>query len=104
MADDLQQRLRWLEQELKEAEPEVPREPEPEDGEEDELGPGYNWAVDFHRAVYADEEPVPEEALVSNRQDRKEKRKKKEKSGRGQVILALLEILAILALLGWWLR
>ena len=100
MADDLKERLRWLERELKEAEPEVPVE-EPEEEDADGLGPGYNWAVDFHRAVYADEEPVPEEALVSNRRGRKEKKKK---SRRGQVILALLEILAIAALLGWWLR
>ena len=101
MADDLKERLRWLEQELKEIDPVPPEPEEPEEAEEDELGPGNNWAVDFHRAVYADEEPVPEEALVSNRRNRKEKKKK---SGSGQVLLALLEILALLAILGWWLR
>ena len=101
MFDDPRQKLRWLEQELKEAEPEIPVEEEPEETEEDELGPGYNWAVDFHRAVYADEAPVPEEAQVSRRRGRKEKKKK---SGKGQVLLALLEILAIFLLLGWWLK
>ncbi len=88
MAEDLQGRLHWLEEELKAQEPEAAWTEDAGDG----LGPGHNYAQDFDRTMYQD---------VDYRVDPEKPRKK---SAKGLVLLAILEILGILAVIGWWMQ
>ncbi len=94
MTENLNARLRWLEEELKAQEEPVvwPEQPEPED----ELWPGYNYAQDMDRAMYWG---------VDYKEIEEEPPKKKNKKGiKGLVLLAALELAAICVLLRWWLR
>lgn len=90
MRDDFFQRLQYLQEELlSEEEDSFDAD---EEFQEDELGPGYNYAVDSARAIYEDEDyDEPDYAPPV-----------KKKGIGGLVILALLEIAGILAIIGWW--
>lgn len=91
--ENLREQIRRMEQEL--LSEEFWEEPEAAgDFEEEELGPGYNYAVDFDRTLFADEEP----------DSRREEKPGKNSNIRGLKYLLLLEILGILALIGWWIR
>ena len=103
MSKDFMQRLAWLEEELRseEAEEETEEELEETDEFEDELAnikqilePGYNYAADFHRAVYEDESDYAADYAPPV----------KKKGIKGLVFLAFLEILGILAIIGWWMQ
>ena len=112
MAEDLRSRIAWLEHALQEEEREEIEEDwydEETDDFDDELEdikemlqPGYNYAVDFSRTVYADETPVPQ--AKPTRAEKKSKPAPKKKGIKGLVFLALLETFGILAIIGWWLR
>ena len=94
MFDDPRKKLEWLNQELLEAEDEY--DDWEEDGEEDELGPGYNYAVDFGRTIFDDEEE-PDGGMVYVDAPKKKK-------NRDLRFLLFLELIGILAVIGWWLR
>ena len=94
MFDDPRRKLEWLNQELLDEEEEY--EDWEEEEEEDELGPGYNYAVDFGRTIFDDEE-APQE-IASDRKPRKRK------GTRGLRYRLLLEVFGILAVMGWWLK
>ena len=94
MFDDPRKKLEWLNQELLEAEEEY--EDWKEDQDEDELDPGYNYAVDFGRTVFDDEEE-PDGDLTYVAAPKKRKNK-------GLRFLLFLEVIGILAVIGWWLR
>jgi len=121
MFDDPKKTLRRMEQELLAAEREETPEPDfgaefelDEDallreakaliGEEEEIpirnhANGYgtrNYAVDFDRTVYDDEEMDEDKALYAE--------ETKTKGIGGLVVLALLEVLGIVAIVLWWVR
>ena len=93
MFDDPRKKLEWLNQELLDEEEEYEYW---EEEEEDELGPGYNYAVDFGRTVFADEEE-PDGGMVHEDTP-------KNKNNRDLRYLLFLEMIGILAVIGWWLR
>ena len=117
MADDLRSRIAWLEHALQQEERE---EAEPEEDWYDEelpddfddeledikelLNPGYNYAADSSRTVYADETPVPEEKPTRAAKKTRQAAPVKKKGIKGLVFLAVLETMGILAIIGWWLR
>jgi len=94
MFDDPRKKLDWLNQELLDEEEEY--EDWEEEEEDDELGPGYNYAVDFGRTVFDDEE-YSEEISKQGKTPRK-------KQNRDLRYLLFVEVLGILAVIGWWLR
>lgn len=121
MFDDPKKELRRMEQELLAAEYE--EEPEPDFGDEFELEEGdwlqeakaligdeeeipirnhangygtRNYAVDFDRTVYDDEEMDEDKALFAE--------ETKSKGIGGLVVLALLEVLGIVAIVLWWVQ
>lgn len=99
MFDDPRERLDWLNQELlceEDAYEESAEYREDPDDENEIFGPGYNYAVDFGRTVFDDEE-VPEEEMVYVEDNRGD-------NSRGLRYLLFLEIIGILAVIGWWLR
>lgn len=86
--DDPGKAMRNIEQELLD---EQARETA-ESGEE-----GANYAVDFDRTAYADEET--DEACFAE-----ETGKKPKKKGLGTVLLALVELAVLAAAIWWWIR
>ena len=100
MSEDLWAKIQWLEKELQEGEPEIGSLPEV--AEEAELGPGYNYAVDFDRIMFADEDYRPREDEPKRRG--RKKKPEKNRNIRGLVFLAILELFGIFAIIGWWIR
>lgn len=122
MFDDPKKELQWMEEELLAAEYDEEEaafddELEYEDddwlqeakallGDEEEIpirnhANGYgtrprNYAVDFGRTVYDDEEQDEDKAVFVDPPERK--------SIGGLVLLALLELLGILAIVWWWVK
>lgn len=113
MFDDPGKELRRMKDELLAAEYEEEAEYEDEDwleeakeliGEEEfpirNHANGYgtrNYAVDFNRMVYDDEELDETAAVFAEEPEKK-------KGIGGLVLLALLELLGILAIVWWWVR
>lgn len=100
MFDDPRKKLQWMEEELLADEEEYDEFDEELQeiqellDDDNELGPGYNYAMDYGRTIYGDEE-FDEDAYVPPQ---------KKRGVKGLCFLAFLEILGILALIGWWVR
>ena len=115
MFDDPGKALRKLEEELLAEEADLEEEC---DEYEDEDTPvirnhanGYgtrpvNYAVDFDRMAYADEDIDDDDVYYEEdyRSDRKKKKEKKKKGVGGLILLAFLVLAGIAAVIWWWIR
>lgn len=65
-----------------------------------------NYAVDFDRTVFADENVDEDDAVFEEdvRPTKKEKKQSKEKGAGGLVLIILLELAGIAALAVWWIQ
>ena len=115
--DDPGKSLRHMEDELLEDEDQAAWEEWEEDQEEDfadsdedipirprrHSGP-VNYAVDFDRTVYDDEESDSAYYAEDYRADRKAAKKKRKKGVGGLILLALAELAGIAGVIWWWIQ
>ena len=88
--------MRHIEQELLDAASEEAGEGEAESGLE---APPVNYAVDFDRTAYADEETDERDVCYAP-----DSRKTPKKKGAGTLLLALAELALLAAGIWWWIR